>query len=157
MQRTKLIYNCSLINVIYTKPSLQYKCKSLRRTHCIHTLKYFSQKRKYQVHMSKKTISRFSYIFPAIFYKKYMTLKNGSIQEKKSHLSSENLLQVQLLPSDIDPKLAILQVIVFTQVVFPLCRFCNNYILYYKESFKWNVNPVNTALGTYFKCVYLHF
>ena len=78
-------------------------------------------------------------------------------RKKKSHLLSENLLQVQLLPSDIDPKLAILQVIVFTQVAFPLCRFCNNYILYYKESFKWNVNPVNTALGTYFKGVYLHF
>ena len=147
----------SLINAIYTKPSLQYKCKSLRRTHCIHTLKYFSQKRKYQVHMSKKTISRFSYIFPAIFYKKYMTLKNGSIQEKKVTFVVRKFIASSAIPSDIDPKLAILQVIVFTQVAFPLCRFCNNYILYYKESFKWNVNPVNTALGTYFKCVYLHF
>ena len=97
----------------------------------------------------KRPYLDFHIFFRQFFIRNIWLWKMDLSRKKKSHLLSENLLQVQLLPSDIDPKLAILQVIVFTQVVFPLCRFCNNYILYYKESFKWNVNPVNTALGTY--------
>ena len=105
----------------------------------------------------KRPYLDFHIFFRQFFIRNIWLWKMDLSRKKKSHLLSKNLLQVQLLPSDIDPKLAILQVIVFTQVVFPLCRFCNNYILYYKESFKWNVNPVNAVLGTYFKGVYLHF
>ena len=78
----------------------------------------------------KRPYLDFHIFFRQFFIRNIWLWKMDLSRKKKSHLLSENLLQVQLLPSDIDPKLAILQVIVFTQVVFPLCRFCNNYILY---------------------------
>ena len=97
------------------------------------------------------------HIFFRQFFIRNIWLWKMDLSRKKVTFVVRKFIASSAKPSDIDPKLAILQVIVFTQVVFPLCRFCNNYILYYKESFKWNVNPVNTALGTYFKCVFLHF